>query len=36
MNTTQSKKMHPFLRFLVEVLTARAGFHVSQTQIHKE
>lgn len=31
MNSTQPQKlMHPWLSFLVELLTARAGFHIQQ------
>ena len=37
MSTSNSKKiMHPILRFLVEVFSIRAGFHVSQTSNTKE
>lgn len=37
MNTSNSKKtMHPMLRLLIEIFTARAGFHISQTQKAKE
>ena len=28
---TSNKKMHPWLHFLVELLSIRAGFHIKQS-----